>query len=82
MSVRNVLNVVLVGALVAYAMGTEVAAQSNSLSSVTSASAKPVEGASGYNQPPKDILGVMHAPSPPVPDVSPTRLFGRAHLGS
>jgi len=67
------LNVVLVGALVASAMGTDVAAQSNSsLSSVTSASAKPVEGASGYNQPPKNILDVMHAPSPPVPDVSPT----------
>ena len=29
--------------------------------------------ASGYNQPPKDILDVMRAPSPPVPVVSPTR---------
>ncbi|MGA2742011.1 MAG: prolyl oligopeptidase family serine peptidase [Bryobacteraceae bacterium] len=28
--------------------------------------------ASGYNQPPKNILDVMHAPSPPIPAVSPT----------
>jgi dipeptidyl aminopeptidase/acylaminoacyl peptidase len=27
---------------------------------------------SGYDQPPKNILDVMHAASPPVPDVSPT----------
>jgi dipeptidyl aminopeptidase/acylaminoacyl peptidase len=30
------------------------------------------EGATGYNQPPKNILDVMHAPSPPTPEVSPT----------
>ena len=30
------------------------------------------ESASGYNQPPKDILDVMHAPSPPSPRMSPT----------
>ncbi|HSI47769.1 MAG TPA: prolyl oligopeptidase family serine peptidase [Ideonella sp.] len=28
---------------------------------------------SGYSQPPKNILDVLHAPSPPVPFVSPTR---------
>jgi len=28
---------------------------------------------SGYNQPPKDILDVMRAPSPPIPSVSPTK---------
>jgi len=39
----------------------------------TSASAAPIEGASGYNQPPKNILDVMHAPSPPTPKVSPTQ---------
>jgi dipeptidyl aminopeptidase/acylaminoacyl peptidase len=33
----------------------------------------PIETASGYNQPPKNILDVMHAPSPPVPRVSPTQ---------
>jgi dipeptidyl aminopeptidase/acylaminoacyl peptidase len=50
-----------------------IAAQSTSSSSkATSAAAAPVEGASGYNQPPKNILDVMHAPSPPVPEVSPT----------
>jgi len=27
---------------------------------------------SGYDKPPKNILEVMHAPSPPIPDVSPT----------
>jgi len=42
------------------------------LLNVTSASAAPIEGASGYNQPPKNILDVMHAPSPPTPKVSPT----------
>jgi dipeptidyl aminopeptidase/acylaminoacyl peptidase len=40
---------------------------------VTSAAATATEGASGYNQPPKNILDVMHAPSPPVPRVSPTQ---------
>jgi dipeptidyl aminopeptidase/acylaminoacyl peptidase len=35
--------------------------------------ATPNVGASGYNQPPKNILNVMHAPSPPVPKVSPTQ---------
>jgi dipeptidyl aminopeptidase/acylaminoacyl peptidase len=35
-------------------------------------SAKPGETASGYNQPPKEILDVMRAPSPPEPLVSPT----------
>lgn len=34
--------------------------------------AKPVETASGYNQPPREILDVMRAPSPPEPLVSPT----------
>lgn len=28
---------------------------------------------SGYNQPPKEILAVLHAPAPPDPMVSPTR---------
>ena len=41
-------------------------------SNVASAPSKPVEGASGYNQPPKNILDVMRAPSPPQPVVSPT----------
>jgi len=73
MSVRNVLNALVVGALVASTMSTPIAAQSNSSKPrLISASVKAVEGASGYSQPPKNILSVMHAPSPPVPNVSPT----------
>ena len=34
---------------------------------------RPAEAKSGYNQPPKNILDVMQAPSPPVPLVSPTQ---------
>jgi len=75
MPVRNALHFLLVGALVACATSGPMAAQSNSSFSldVTSAGATPTQGASGYNQPPKNILDVMHAPSPPVPRVSPTQ---------
>ncbi len=31
-----------------------------------------VAAASGYDQPPRNVLDVLHAPSPPRPDVSPT----------
>ena len=73
MQVRKALNCLLVGTLVACTTCVPIAAQSTSSSSkATSAAAAPVEGASGYNQPPKNILDVMHAPSPPVPEVSPT----------
>jgi|HubBroStandDraft_6_1064221.scaffolds.fasta_scaffold09901_3 dipeptidyl aminopeptidase/acylaminoacyl peptidase len=73
MPVRNALHFLLVGALVACA--AHIAAQSNASFSlgVTSAAAIATEGVSGYNQPPKNILDVMHAPSPPVPRVSPTQ---------
>jgi dipeptidyl aminopeptidase/acylaminoacyl peptidase len=74
MPVWNPLKRFLVGALVACATSMPIAAQSNlSLLSVTSAPSSPIEGASGYNQPPKNILDVMHAPSPPMPRVSPTQ---------
>jgi dipeptidyl aminopeptidase/acylaminoacyl peptidase len=75
MPVRNALHFLLVGALVACATAGPIAAQSNASFSldVTSAAATTTEGASGYNQPPKNILDVMHAPSPPVPRVSPTQ---------
>jgi dipeptidyl aminopeptidase/acylaminoacyl peptidase len=56
---RNSLNCLLVGALVACATSVPIAARS--------------EGASGYDKPPKNILDVMHAPSPPRPVVSPTQ---------
>jgi hypothetical protein len=40
---------------------------------VSSAAATAPENASGYNQPPKNILDVMRAPSPSMPRVSPTQ---------
>ena len=74
MPVRNALHFLLflVGALIACA--GPIAAQSNASFSLEATSAPTAtEGASGYNQPPKNILDVMHAPSPPVPRVSPTQ---------
>src|SRR6202167_2151547 len=73
MPVRNALNRLLSGALFASAMSVPIAAQSTAFSSkAASATARPVGTSSGYNQPPKNILDVMHAPSPPIPAVSPT----------
>ena len=40
--------------------------------SAPKATVKPAEATSGYNQPPKEILDVMRAGSPPQPIVSPT----------
>jgi dipeptidyl aminopeptidase/acylaminoacyl peptidase len=40
--------------------------------SVPTSSGKLAPVASGYNQPPKDILDVMRAPAPPVPFMSPS----------
>ena len=59
MRVQNAVNFLLAGALIACATCAPLAAQST-------------ESASGYNQPPKNILDVMRAPLPPQPDVSPT----------
>jgi dipeptidyl aminopeptidase/acylaminoacyl peptidase len=44
-------------------------------SAAAAPAARPAEQAasSGYDQPPKNILDVMHAPSPPTASVSPTR---------
>jgi dipeptidyl aminopeptidase/acylaminoacyl peptidase len=73
MPLRNALNLLLAGALVVCTASLPLAAQSTASSSkVGSAPAKPSEAASGYNQPPKNILDVMQAPSPPYPEVSPT----------
>jgi dipeptidyl aminopeptidase/acylaminoacyl peptidase len=66
MSFQNVLKCSLAAALVVCAASVPIAAQSNA------APATPAESASGYNQPPKNILDVMHAPLPPYPRVSPT----------
>ena len=72
MPARKPLDYLLLIALAACAI-VPVRAQSNSTSSsVTSATMVPNEGASGYNQPPKNILDVMLAPSPPQPRMSPT----------
>jgi dipeptidyl aminopeptidase/acylaminoacyl peptidase len=57
MPAQRTLNRLLIVALIVCAMSVPVAAQSV---------------ASGYDLPPKNILDVMRAPSPPVPDVSPT----------
>jgi dipeptidyl aminopeptidase/acylaminoacyl peptidase len=80
MPVRNTLNRLFVEALIACVACAcmliavqPAAAQSSSPSSkAASAPAKPAETASGYNQPPKNILDVMLAPSLPRPVVSPT----------
>ena len=70
MPVQHALRYFLVGAIFACAVSAPLAAQSNaSVSNATSAAATPT----GYNQPPKYILDVMHAPSPPVPVVSPAK---------
>ena len=60
-----------IGALFACAVSQPVRAQSNPSSS-SGTSSSPSADASGYNQPPKNILDVMLAPSPPVPLMSPT----------
>src|SRR5258707_10656557 len=70
MRFRGVLNCIFAAALIGCTTCLSIAAQSkSSASNVTSA---PANGASGYNKPPQYILDVMNAPSPPVPDVSPT----------
>ena len=57
-ALNRFLNRLLIAALVVCAMAVPVAAQSI---------------APGYDLPPKNILDVMRAPSPPAPEVSPTR---------
>ena len=66
---RNGPNIFLAGVLVACLASAPAAAQSKSSSA---SAATDTASASGYNQPPKYILDVMHAPSPPAPVVSPT----------
>jgi dipeptidyl aminopeptidase/acylaminoacyl peptidase len=74
MPVRNALSRLLVGALVASSMSAPVAAQTNSsLLNAASSLPVPAQSASGYDQPPKEILDVMRAPSPPWPVVSPAQ---------
>jgi dipeptidyl aminopeptidase/acylaminoacyl peptidase len=73
MLAQNAWNCFLAGTLLACTVGVSAAAQSNSTAANNgSAPASPAAVDSGYDQPPKYILHVMHAPSPPVPEVSPT----------
>jgi dipeptidyl aminopeptidase/acylaminoacyl peptidase len=84
MAAMSALKCLFAGALAAWAAYVPIQAQSAaSLSSATpsaatiltwtGASAAPTADASGYNLPPKNILDVMNAPSPPSPSVSPTQ---------
>jgi dipeptidyl aminopeptidase/acylaminoacyl peptidase len=73
MRLRNFLNGFLLGVLLSCAMSVPIAAQSKLTSSNVAPAAASTEGASGYNEPPKNILDVMHAPSAPMPRVSPTQ---------
>jgi dipeptidyl aminopeptidase/acylaminoacyl peptidase len=72
MQVRKALTCLLVGAFVVCASMPVAAQSTSSTSNVASAPATAIGGISGYDQPPKYILDVMHAPSPPLPYVSPT----------
>jgi dipeptidyl aminopeptidase/acylaminoacyl peptidase len=72
MPIQNTLKRLLAGVLVSSASCLPVAVQLNSSSlNAASAPAESAERPSGYDQPPKAILDVMHAPSPPEPRVSP-----------
>ena len=74
MPIQRALHCLLAGTLVVIALSVPVGAQSNTafLNAASTPEAS-TEGASGYNQPPKNILDVMHAPFPPYPAVSPTQ---------
>jgi hypothetical protein len=61
MIIQHALRCVAAAALMAYLTGTPVIARTAAPRSAT-----------GYDQPPQAILDVMRAPSPPLPDVSPT----------
>lgn len=60
--------------LMAGLVGATLIAGVTSAVAAPNAAATPASGtASAYNQPPKEILDVMRAPSPPMPSLSPTR---------
>ena len=67
MTVKNALLSILFAALADGAMLVSAAVPQHS-----SVSATGQGESSGYDQPPKNILEVMNAPSPPIPKVSPT----------
>lgn len=63
----------LIAALVALVTPVKLAAQASLSSSVASSATPLIKSASGYDQPRKVILDVMHAASPPIAYVSPTQ---------
>ncbi len=71
MQIQNVGKCLLAGAILACATHMEAQSKPASLNA-TSMPATSTKSTSGYDQPPKNVLDVMHAPSPPVPVVSPT----------
>ncbi len=73
MPVRNLLSCLLVSALVGCGMSVSIAQSNSSTSNAATTAAATTEAAPGYNLPPKNILDVMNAPSPPYPVVSPTQ---------
>ena len=73
MQARKSLTVALVPTLIMCAAALTLDAQLTSTPSFAAFSqAGTSEASSGYNRPPKNILDVMLAPTPPVPIVSPT----------
>lgn len=68
MPTRNTLICLVMATLAASIASVTGVAQTSASSSVLATRAP-----SGYSQPPKNILDVMRAPSPPVPQVSPTQ---------
>lgn len=73
MAVQQTLNRFLAAALLASAMSAPSTGQSTSSAAQVTSPAAPGQGATGYNEPPKNILDVMRAPAPPQPFVSPTQ---------
>jgi len=67
MTVKNALLCILCASLIDGAGFVSAAAPQNSSASPTT------HRESGYDQPPKNVLEVMHAPSLPVPSVNPTK---------
>jgi dipeptidyl aminopeptidase/acylaminoacyl peptidase len=67
MTVKNALLCIMIATFANSTTPVSAAAPDNSSVSSTA------QRASGYNQPPKNVLEVMHAPSLPVPSVSPTK---------
>ncbi len=72
MSLRKLLQVIVGGAFAVSAPALRVSAQTSPVASPASSAGLTQTSASGYDLPPKAILDVMRAPSPPVPFVSPT----------